>query len=148
MKREDKFMISRAPYAIRHDTFLVKEKFPTYTNPDGSSRRGEKPYYTMTVEAVWFRRKSGILSAHYGHLWDSSNEPPADLLAWIENDWDGRYGGNCVARWDGESWWGGVTWRRQQELQPLLDDMLKNFPAAPEGYDGWWSYQRPKEWKP
>jgi hypothetical protein len=143
MRKLEKFQISTAPYAVRPDTFRVAEKWPTYTQPDGSSRRGETPYYTMTVEAVWFRRKSGVLTAHYGHLWDASSDRPATLFDWLENDWDGRYGGNCRARWDGDSLWAPESsWDQMKEYEELLRPMLDNFPETPAGYDGWWTYRR------
>jgi hypothetical protein len=145
VRKLEKFQISKAPYAILHDTFNVNERWATYTQPDGSSRRGETPYYSMTVEAIWFRRKSGVLTAHVGHLWDSSSDRPADLMAWIENDWDGRYGGNCRARWDGENLWApGLSWDAAAEVHDILAAALANFPEVPEGFDGWWTYQRPK----
>lgn len=148
MRKLDKFQVSKAPYAIRHDTYLVREKWATYTQPDGSRarREGDTPYYTMTVEAVWFRRKSGILTAHYGHLRDSSRDRPADLLDWIENDWDGRYGGNCVARYQADGLWApGATWQEMKQYEGVLRQMLDNFPESPVGYDGWWTYKRPIE---
>jgi hypothetical protein len=139
---EEKHLISHAPYALRHDTFNVQEKWATYTNPDGSSRRGETPYYTMTMQAVWFRRKSGILSAHYGHLWNSSKEKPASLLAWIENDRDGRYGGRCIARWDGDNLWAPEsTWEQMKEYEEFLRPMLESYPEVPPGFDGWWTFK-------
>lgn len=142
MIREEKHLISHAPYALRHDTFRVTEKWATYTNPDGSSRRGESPFYTMTVQAVWFRRKSGVLSAQYGHLWDSTTEKPADLLAWIESFRDGRYGGHCNARWDGASLWAPESsWEQMKEYAALLRPMLDNYPNVPPQFDGWWTFK-------
>lgn len=145
MRKLEKFQISKAPYAIQHDTFRVNERWATYTQPDGTSarREGDTPYYTMTVEAVWFRRKSGVLTAHYGHLWDSSKSRPETLLDWIENDWDGRYGGNCRARWDGGTLWAPESsWEQILSYEAMLRPMLESFPDAPAGYDGWWTYKR------
>jgi hypothetical protein len=143
MRREEKFLISHAPYAIDLEGLRVTESYATYTNPDGSSRRGDKPYYTMTVQAAWFRRKSGVLTAHFGHLWNSSSTRPADLMDWIKNAWDGRYGGDCRARWDGENLWAPeASWGQMVDYQDLLRPMLEKFPKVPAGFDGWWTYKR------
>jgi hypothetical protein len=141
VQRLDKFQISKAPYAVALDTFKVTEQYSTYSG----GRVSETPHYNIGAEAVWFRRKDGALTAHYGSLWDTSREPPADVTSWLENMWDGRYGGNCRSRWDGECLWAPeTTWAAMVEDQAFLDAMLKGFPEAPAGYDGWWTFKRPQ----
>lgn len=145
MQKLEKFQISKSPYAVDLSSFEVTERYSTYTNPDGTSRQAEKPHYNIGVTAVWFRRKDGKLTAHLGSLWDISRERPTDVTSWLEEMWDGRYGGNCHARWDGECLWAPeTTWARMVEDQATLDAMLKGFPEAPAGYDGWWTFTRPK----
>jgi hypothetical protein len=144
MQKLEKFQISKAPYAVQLASFSVDEQYSTYTNPDGSSRRGDTPHYRIEIPAIWFRRKDGVLSAQIGTLWDYLRERPADATSWLESAWDGRYGGNCSARWDGECLWApDTTWERMVEDQAFLDAMLKGFPEAPAGYDGWWTFKRP-----
>lgn len=139
MKREEKFLISHAPYAVQLDSFTVEEKWATFSG----GRVAETPYYTITIPAIWFRRKDGILSAHIGTLWGSERERPASAEAWLTDSWDGRYGGNCQARWDGISLWApDVTWNGMVNYQGVLAWVLENFPQVPDGFDGWWTYKR------
>jgi hypothetical protein len=142
MKREDKYLSSHAPYAVDPESFSVVEKWATYTNPDGSSRRGETPHYSMTIGAVWFRRKAGVLTAHLGTLWDSELARPADWLSWLESFTDGRYGGRCETRYDGNNLWSPETdWPEMQERQVFLQEMLDDFPQIPARHVGWWTFR-------
>lgn len=134
MIREDKFLISRAPYAVNLDSLKVTE----YTRDNASI------YYGATIEAVWFRRKAGVLTSHLGTIWDYQNERPADAADFLRSNEDGRYGGNCVARWDGESFWGNVSLEAQTRYLEVLRPMLENYPAAPPGFDGWWTFKAAK----
>lgn len=139
MQRSDKMLISKQPYAVAPNTFEVNERYSTY---DSGKRLSESPSYWISVEAVWFKRKSGLLAAHFGNLWDVKREAPADVTSWLEGMTDGRYGGRCVARWNGNDLWAPeVEWDHQVELQKLLADMLAGYPAAPAGYEGWWTFK-------
>lgn len=131
MIREDKFLISHAPYAVKLDSLKVTE----YTRDSGTC------YYGATVESVWFRRKSGVLTSHLGTLWDFQNERPADVAAFLQANDDGRYGGDCVARWDGESFWGNVSLDAQTRYLAVLRPMLESYPEVPPGFDGWWTFK-------
>lgn len=133
MIREDKFLISHAPYAVDLDSFQVEER-----GTDTS-----RPWYRGTVTAIWYRRKHGVVTAHFGTLWDSQTEKPADAEAFLRAHDDGRYGGDCKARWNGQNLWAPDTpWERQNELQRLLSNALDySYPAAPPGFDGWWTFK-------
>lgn len=139
MKRSEKFLISKQPYAVNLTTYNVREHYSTYA---GGKRVSERPSYWPTIEAVWFRRKSGTLSAHYGHLWDVTSEKPATVTSWLEGMTDGRYGGRCEVRWNGQDLWAPeVDWDRQIQFQKVLAQMLDGYPAVPEGYEGWWTFK-------
>jgi hypothetical protein len=129
--REDKFLISRAPYAVDLNSLEVEE-----CGTDSS-----RPWYRGTVTAVWFRRKSGDVTAHIGTLWNSQYERPADAAAFLRTYDDGRYGGDCTGRWDGASYWGNVTLETQATHLAILRPMLDRFPEVPPGFDGWWTFK-------
>lgn len=128
MIREDKFLISRKPYAV-----------------DLSSLRGNVGPDTGTyhgwISAVWFRRRQGVTIACIGDLWDLQDVKPASAEEFLLRHDDGRYGGDCTGRWDGESYWGNVTLAEQERHLAILRPMLANYPAIPDGYDGWWTFQ-------
>lgn len=129
MIREDKFRISKRPYAVDLDSLKV------------TRTQGGRSHW-VKINAVWFRRRPGVTVACVGHLWDLLSEacPEAstnDVLAWMN---DGRYGGTCEGRWDGESYWGA---QRPEEIERhlgLLRPMLENYPEVPPNYDGWWIF--------
>jgi hypothetical protein len=98
-------------------------------------------FYRVSAHAVWFRRRNGLTVACAGSLWDYQNERPADWEAFARAHTDGRYGGNCVARWDGSNLWAPqMPFERAQEYLAVLRPMLDGFPAAPEPYQGWWTF--------
>lgn len=131
MIREEKFLISHAPYAVDLDSLEVQE----YQRPDGATR------YRQEVTAVWFRRKSGVLTSHLGTLWNYTSDKPADAAAFLQAHTDGRYGGHCISRWDGESFWGNVKLLEQMKQMDILLPMLEDFPQVPRGFDGWWTFK-------
>ena len=56
------------------------------------------------VEAAWFRRKKGKTAACVGYLWGF--QPNSFTVEqFLRNYVDNRYGGVCLGRWDGESYW-------------------------------------------
>jgi hypothetical protein len=81
-----------------------------------------------------------VTVACIGTLWDRQPERPADAVEFLECHDDGRHGGDCEGRWDGERYWGaqepGVIERHLDLLRP----MLANYPNIPAGYDGWWRF--------
>lgn len=136
MIREDRFLISRKPYAIDLDSLQVGE--PT-----------DSGHYWAMVNAVWFRRHSKgygedrriVTVACIGTLRNLQDDKPADARAFLAAYTDGRYGGDCQGRWDGTGYWGAEKPEVVEEHLALLRPMLANYPAIPHGYDGWWTFQ-------
>jgi hypothetical protein len=121
--RLDEFKLSKRPYAVNMGSLTVNEH--------GRSH----------VDAVWFRRRSGLTVACAGTLWDYQDERPADAVAFLIAHDDGRYGGNAVARWDRSNLWAPqMPIERAHEYLAVLRPMLAQFPAIPEGWDGWWTF--------
>lgn len=128
--RESKFLISKRPYAVDLTGMVVKTR----------TLRG-RPYHQVTIPAVWFRRRRGVTVACIGEFWDGFVDPkPVDVPATLTRMADGRYGGNCYGRWDGQGYWGVEPPAEVAEHLDVLRPMLENYPAVPEGYDGWWRY--------
>lgn len=130
MIREDRFLISRKPYAV--DLSSLRGSVKTYENGRTS--------YRGRIDAVWFRRRRGETVACIGDLWDFQDTEPANARQFLERHTDGRYGGDCHGRWDGTSYWGNVTLEQQEQHLAILRPMLANYPAIPSGYDGWWRF--------
>lgn len=134
MIRDDRFLISRKAFAI------------DLSNLTGSQHpRGDRYAYSGSVHAVWFRRKDGVTRACLGSLglWSHYLREPIDLtdpLNVLKADLDGRYGGDCHGRWDGEGYWGAEKPFERDLHLTLLEPMLANYPAIPDGYDGWWRF--------
>lgn len=128
MIHEDRFLISRRPYAI------------DLTSLRGAMRGTDKLFYDGRINAVWFRRKQGVTVACVGALWDLQDTEPADATAFLVAHDDGRYGGDCEGRWDGNRYWGAQEPGVIEEHLALLRPMLANYPAVPDGYDGWWRF--------
>ncbi|MFI1525459.1 hypothetical protein [Streptomyces griseus] len=132
MRRTERFLISRKPFAIDLGSLLGNRT---------DTPQGRNPYcYDGRINAVWFRRRHGITVACIGDLWDLQHPQPADARQFLEQHQDGRYGGDCHGRWDGESYWGNVTLEEQQRHLAILQPMLANYPDVPPGYDGWWTF--------
>lgn len=134
MERTDRFLISQKPFAVDLSTLM-----------GGQHERGDRIAFSGRVDAVWFRRKNNTTRACIGtlKLWShwlpdrlDLNDPQAILAA----DLDGRYGGDCHGRWDGERYWGAQEPEIIQEHLAKLRPMLEAFPSIPDGYDGWWRF--------
>jgi hypothetical protein len=113
---------SRRPYGLVRQTFKRRDNLG------------------MTVIAYWLGRRNGRTTVSFGSVhmwWQGMPESPTweECLANI----DGRYGGNCRARWDGESLWVAEEVPPQQyaEFVPMLDSVLRNLPDVPPGVDRW-----------
>lgn len=131
MIREDEFVLSHRPYAIALDSLRIRDSYETCAG---------KSYWYCEVSAVWFRRRKGVLAACMGTLCDLQ-ERPADIASFLAANDDGRYGGRCLGRWDGERYWGSqVPDVINFQHLPVLRAMLMNYPACPPGYDGWWRF--------
>jgi hypothetical protein len=135
MIRETRFLISRKQFAINLDS-VQGDQHP----------RGDRHAYSGTANAVWYRRQNGITRACIGTLGLRSHYLPrpldlCDAIDILTADLDGRYGGDCHGRWDGQSYWGNVTLEQQEQHLAILRPMLANYPDMPAGYDGWWTFQ-------
>lgn len=139
MIREEKFAVSRRPYAVDLSSLNVT----TRTGYQG------RLYYPASVRAVWFRRRrrggwgpdgAVVTVARIGTLWSSQDIRPETAVEFLERHTDGRYGGDCQGRWDGVGYWGAEDLDVQDEHLALLRPMLDDYPAIPKGYDGWWRF--------
>lgn len=142
MIREDDFVMSHKQYAADLSSLNVASR---------TSYQGRE-YFHGTIRAVWFRRRrrSGygpvVTAVCLGTLWDSQDTRPADGRAFLERHDDGRYGGDCEGRWDGDRYWGAQEPDVMAEHLDLLKPMLASYeqdpknPALPDGYDGWWRF--------
>lgn len=124
MIREDKYVHSHRPYAVKLDSLNISDRS------------------CHTVEAIWFRGRVAEPIAVYGALWDVQSEAPTDVHDFLRRHDDGRYGGNAYTRWDGTSLWAPNTeFYTAIERQRLLQVALDNYPNVPEGFDGWWTFE-------
>lgn len=136
MIREDTFTLSHRPYAADMTSLSV-------TDPR------ESGYVSCRIGAVWFRRRSVgygtgkrlVTVACVGELRDSQRPAPADAEAFLKAHDDGRYGGRCQGRWDGEHYWGSQLPEEIEAHLALLRPMLADYPACPAGWDGWWAFR-------
>lgn len=129
MIREDKFLISKRPYAVDLDSLRIAKPW--------------EPNCWVLIDAVWFRRRRGVTVAVIGTLADFQATPaPLSTVEALERYTDGRYGGSWIARWDGESYVSEhpVSPEDMARHMELLRPMLENYPAVPPGYDGWWRF--------
>jgi len=132
MIRDDRFLISRKPYAV--DLGSLRGKCTP-------SPQGQHPYYfDGQINAVWFRRKKGVTVACIGTLWDLQHPEPTDAAQFLRQHTDGRYGGRCEARWDGSGYWGAEAPDAVAEHLALLRPMLDGYPLCPASHDGWWRF--------
>lgn len=132
MIREDKFLISRRPYAVDLGSLRLQHE---------PAKGNSHEFWRGSIDAVWFRRRAGLTVACIGSLWDYQDVEPADGEAFLRAHKDGRYGGSAAGRWDGSGYWGHqVTLDEQEAHLAILRPMLENYPAIPPGYDGWWRF--------
>lgn len=136
MIKESKFVLSHKPFAIDLSTVRLT-----------ASRHGETGAWSLsgTCQAVWYRRKDGVTRACLGplRLWAQWLREEPDLSgpeAMLGNKLDGRYGGDTQGRWDGTGYWGSEIPSVQRDHLVILRPMLGNYPCAPAGYDGWWTF--------
>jgi len=129
--RADKLLVSRPMYAFNPATW-------------------QPASVGYVVNAVWFRRKRGVLVASMGHYHPYVTIPhmrPASdsYAAWITAADDNRYGGKHVASWDGQALLctdQPVTPEAAEKRIAWLDEVLRGFPDPPAGWDGWWTFPR------
>jgi hypothetical protein len=136
--REEKFTLSKRPYAVNLTSLRVKTIEPGEGHPNR--------WHRVTIDAVWFRRRRGETVACIGQLWDGMRDPaPVDVHDALRRMDDGRYGGDCRGRWDGRGYWGAEEPAVVERHLALLRPMLAAYPAAPAGFDGWWRYETRQE---
>ena len=135
MKREEKFVQSHQPYAVDLGSYHV----------GALSEHGSA---WCRVNAVWFRRRrsgyNGPLQtvACAGDVHTLLRPPSGTAEAFLLAHTDGRYGGDCQARWDGtELWAPGMSEPTRVEHLAVLRPMLEAYPELPEGFDGWWTFR-------
>lgn len=128
MIKTQKFLVSRPLYAVDLDSFQAV---------DG----------TCSVNAVWFRRRRRGYSlpletvACCGRLWNVLQVPPPTVAEFLAGHTDNRYGGDCVARWDGTNLWSNADEAQRAEYAAVLRPMLAAYPEIPDGFDGWWGFE-------
>ena len=130
MIREDRFLISRRPYAVDLDSFRITDvrDYPTGT------------WYAARAAAVCFRWRDGLTLACLGELRSSAQAEPKTAEEFLTAYTDGRYGGDCHGRWDGARYWGAQEPAVIEQHLALLRPMLADYPACPDGWDGWWRF--------
>lgn len=134
MIRDNRFVISRKPYAIDLSTVTGSQQ-----------PRGDLHAFSGSANAVWYRRKDGVTRACIGTLMLFSHYLPEPLdledpQAILSAKMDGRYGGDCHGRWDGTGYWGAERPEVQERHLAILRAMLTDYPTTPAGYDGWWTF--------
>jgi hypothetical protein len=133
--RKDRFLISDKPFAIDLATVTADQQ-----------HNGHRWTLHGRADALWFRRQDGITRACIGTLglWSQHLTGSVDLAdphAILRADLDGRYGGDCHGRWDGERYWGAQEPEVMEQHLSVLRPMLANYPELPDGYDGWWTFR-------
>jgi hypothetical protein len=118
-----KFAVSRPLYAVDLESYRLSEQGGSYIN------------------AVWFRRRKGVTAACAGQLWNYIRPRPQTAAEFLAEHTDNRYGGDCMARWDGSNCWSTVDEAQRAEFLRVLKPMLEAYPAVPEGFDGWWGFE-------
>jgi hypothetical protein len=134
---EQDFKISKRLYAVDLDSLRV-----------GESESKAVPgtyFYPSAVTAVWFRRSRGVLKACVGELRDFQDVRPIDAESFLSAFKDGRYGGDCEGRWDGQSYWGSGDPSLIHDHLNLLRPMLADYPDPPGVFTGWWRFETRKE---
>lgn len=108
-------------------------------------------YGGFEVDAVWFKRKRGVIVATMGTYHPfvcghGAEEPDSgEYLPWIEAANDNRYGGSWLAKWDGTGllcYDPPVSPDVAAERIKFLTAVLAGFPDPPADLDGWWTFPR------
>lgn len=136
MIRTGRFLISQRPYAVNLDA--LKAERDEFFN----LQMEKVVRWRIWAPAVWFRRRQGVTMACLGYLWDSQEKEPRSPQEALERYTDGRYGGHCHARLDATGYWSEspASPERISHDLAILKQMLENYPAIPDGYDGWWRF--------
>jgi hypothetical protein len=121
---------------IKAGTFRVSR--PLYAVDLGSYRLSEQG--GSYINAVWFRRRKSVTVACCGQLWNYLQPRPQTAAEFLAAHDDNRYGGDCMARWDGSSLWSNSDEAQRREYLRVLEPMLAAYPDVPEGFDGWYGF--------
>lgn len=93
--------------------------------------------FKATIDAIWTKTIKGRTFVSMGTLFGTFKEY-VNFDKFLENV-DMRYGGNPVAKWDGEYLWAPETpFKKMIQYSEKLDEMLKVIPDVPLGYEGWY----------
>jgi hypothetical protein len=128
MIKAPRFRISDKPYAVDLATY----------RPEGHG----------AIDAVWFRRRreayNGPLRtvACAGELRGCQVPDLSTVESFLATFTDGRYGGNCAARWDGTNLWSLADEPARERYKKILVPMLAGYPDVPPGHSGWWVFPR------
>lgn len=134
MIRLDKHtFVGKQLYAVERDSFR------TIIIPPSSS------VIKCVCGAIWFKRRDGIISVSMGTLRNYYNtdlfEEPSGLFEFLRSYEDGRFGGDCVARFDGKNLWSdSKNVEVNKQRLKVLNSILGKFPNLPKNYDGWWRF--------
>jgi hypothetical protein len=124
---------------IRAISFRVSDK-PFAV--DLSSYRLDSGHGAGEVDAAWFRRRKGILVACAGMLRNYQLSVPETAEGFLAAYTNSAYGGDCKARWDGTNLWSLADEAERERYKRLLVPMLAAYPEVPEGYSGWYVFER------
>lgn len=135
MIRAERLVVSRPMYAFKPETW-----------------RPAIGGIGFELEAVWFKRTKGVLSAvagtYHPFVTPFGDEPTDGTYeSWIAAANDNRYGGRWAATWDGKGlkcFSQPVTPDTAAKWIEFLDAMLKGYPNPPAGWDGWWTFPKEK----
>lgn len=130
MIRTDRLVPSRTHYAVGLETLRTHES----PGSEGST------HYWVTVGAVWFRFRKGVVAACAGELRDLQDEKPADAVQFLRHRAADGFGGRCKARWDGSTLWCLADEEARAAYKAILVPMLASYPEVPAGWDGWWRF--------
>lgn len=134
LKKVDKFVLSRNLYAIDADSYSVLERNTPFGDNIWTT-------YELRANAIWFKKKKGVVAAHFGTVWDVvRDKDKTSLESFLANHATGRYGGTAIALWDGKRFWSQNQMERAEEypLIDLLQKALDVYPEVPIGYTGWY----------